>query len=276
MSYILDAVKRAQAERERGTVPGVNARQITTSIYLQSPLPGGVPVWIGSAMLLAAGVVLAAWWWLRVPAAAPTGDTLTGARATADLPTTPMAAPTANLAASAKAEVSVAQNGLAPALPALTHDGPEAAPIAIRAMPEVPSRAVAPVQTPDPPKIAGKTPSGGTNATPVPTIGPISLPKGTDTGTSAATNPSKAPGVTLASANKVPMLTELPETIRRQIPALSINGAIFSESPRQWALLVNDQVLSPGGLAAPELTLEEISASSSVFNFRGTRFRVDY
>jgi general secretion pathway protein B len=143
-------------------------------------------------------------------------------------------------------------------------------------MPEAPSRAVAPVQTPDPPKIAGKTPSGGTNAAPVPTPGPVSLPKTTETGSSAATNPSKAPGVTLAGANKVPMLTELPETIRRLIPALSINGAIFSESPRQWALLVNDQVLSPGSLAAPELTLEEISASSSVFNFRGTRFRVDY
>jgi general secretion pathway protein B len=227
-------------------------------------------------MLLAAGVVTAAWWWLRTPAAAPTGDVPAGVRAAAALQTAPIVAPTAQVTAPAKASLPVAQTASAPAAPTPTLDQLPTAPITVRASPEAPSRAVAAVQPPEPAKGTGKTSPGRTNAAPVATSGPASLPKAIETGSTPVTNQPKTAGGTLANANKIPMLTELPESIRKLIPALSINGAIFSESPRQWALLVNDQVLSPGSLAAPELTLEDISASSSVFNFRGTRFRIDY
>jgi len=72
----------------------------------------------------------------------------------------------------------------------------------------------------------------------------------------------------------VPLLSELSEDIRRQIPPLAITGAVYSENPGQRLLLVNKQVLTQGSLAAPEVNLEEIRAQSSVFSFRGTRFRV--
>ena len=39
-------------------------------------------------------------------------------------------------------------------------------------------------------------------------------------------------------------------------------------------LLVNGLVLKQGDSAAPELMLEEIGASASVFSYRGERFRV--
>jgi general secretion pathway protein B len=38
--------------------------------------------------------------------------------------------------------------------------------------------------------------------------------------------------------------------------------------------LVNNQVLTQGSLAAPEVTLEQIAPKSAVFSFRGTRFRL--
>lgn len=77
-----------------------------------------------------------------------------------------------------------------------------------------------------------------------------------------------------AAPAAVPLLSELSEDIRRQIPPLAITGAVYSENPGQRLLLVNKQVLTQGSLVAPEVSLEEIRAQSSVFSFRGTRFRV--
>ena len=70
------------------------------------------------------------------------------------------------------------------------------------------------------------------------------------------------------------LLSGLPEDMRRQIPALAITGSVYSKNPDKRLLLVNNQVLGQGSLAAPEVTLEEIQAKSSVFSYRGTRFRV--
>lgn len=71
-------------------------------------------------------------------------------------------------------------------------------------------------------------------------------------------------------------LSDLPEEVRRQIPPLTITGSVYSANPEKRLLLVNNQVLAQGSLAAPEVTLVEIQAKSSVFSFRGTRFRVVY
>jgi general secretion pathway protein B len=71
-----------------------------------------------------------------------------------------------------------------------------------------------------------------------------------------------------------PLLNELPDALRRQLPALSITGAVYADDPKQRLLLVNNQVLPQGSQVAPEVTLEEIHQRSSVFNFRGTRFRL--
>ena len=77
-----------------------------------------------------------------------------------------------------------------------------------------------------------------------------------------------------ATPAAVPLLSDLPEEIRRQIPPLAITGAVYSDNPAQRLLLVNNLVLTQGSLAAPEVSLEEIRVRSSVFSFRGTRFRL--
>ena len=74
----------------------------------------------------------------------------------------------------------------------------------------------------------------------------------------------------------MPLLSELPENIRRQIPAMAINGVVYSENPSQRVLLVNQQVLTQGSQAVPDVKLEEIRPHSSVFSFQGTRFRLAY
>ena len=89
----------------------------------------------------------------------------------------------------------------------------------------------------------------------------------------AVTPVPQASGPQAASAS-VAQLGELPEALRRQIPALSITGVVYSANPAQRLLVVNNQVLTQGSVAAPEVNLEEIQPKSSVFSFRGTRFRV--
>jgi len=49
---------------------------------------------------------------------------------------------------------------------------------------------------------------------------------------------------------------------------------VYSDNPAKRLLLVNNQVLGQGSQAAPGLRLEEIQPKSSVFSYRGTRFRL--
>jgi general secretion pathway protein B len=80
---------------------------------------------------------------------------------------------------------------------------------------------------------------------------------------------TSAPAPTLA-----PLLSELPDATRRQIPTLAISGAVYSENPSQRLLLVNGLVVNQGGQAAPDVTVVEIRSNNSEFSFRGTRFRL--
>jgi general secretion pathway protein B len=72
----------------------------------------------------------------------------------------------------------------------------------------------------------------------------------------------------------IPVLGDLAEDLRRQLPKMTITGAVYSKNPAQRVLLINNQVLTQGSTVAPDLTLEDIQPHQSVFDFRGTRFRV--
>jgi general secretion pathway protein B len=70
------------------------------------------------------------------------------------------------------------------------------------------------------------------------------------------------------------LLSELSDDFRHSLPPLNVSGAVYSDNPGQRLLLVNGQVVTQGSPAAPDVTLEEIGARSSVFSYRGTRFRL--
>jgi general secretion pathway protein B len=53
MSYILDALRRAQAERERGQVPGLDARTLVVTPPPQPRRRAGL-LWLGAGLVLAA------------------------------------------------------------------------------------------------------------------------------------------------------------------------------------------------------------------------------
>jgi general secretion pathway protein B len=198
-------------------------------------------IWTALAVLVVGGAIAAAWLW-RAPSVDERVDGNAHLRSMPGVPAAEVAAGPI-VATAPQAGVSVLQAAV-----------PAPAPAAIAAPPE----AVVPRGKPtaDVPALQVKAPGEGKP----------------EAASKSATPVGVAPAVVAAT----PLLSELPEEIRRQISALAISGAVYSEYPGQRMLLVNGQVLKQGSAAGPDLTLEEIRASSSVFNFRGTRFRVTH
>ena len=224
MSYILDALKRADAERERGTVPGLHARQATGPAF-QTTRSMQQRAWMAAALLALAGLAATSLWLWQRPDAAVRRAAVESA---VPRPLVPLAQP-----GSVLLPMPIPATPAAAAAPS----APQPAPAASR---PVPSARAAP-----------------TPAQPRPKPDPVARP---------ASSQSAPPAVRPFS--------ELSEDLRRQIPPLAITGSVYSQSPDKRLLLVNNQVLAQGNLAAPEVTLEEIQAKSSVFSFRGVRFRV--
>ena len=237
MSYILDALKRADAERARGAAPGLHTRH-----QVPADSPGAPNTMRNMGLALAAGavlIVLALFYWvLPTPDPAPAAPMGTAAVTAPDTPA-PAAAPV--IAAVPPAAISATAS--APAVLAEVSQ--------VRALPPPAAKALAaPSSSPGKPD---------TPASPVLTPAPVNQ--------AAAPAPAPAPAA-------VPLLGELPQDLRSQIPKITITGSVYSNSPAQRLLLINNLVLSQGSQVAPDLTLEEIQPRSSVFSFKGNRFRV--
>jgi general secretion pathway protein B len=233
MSYILDALKKAEADRGRGAVPGLSSVQTNHSTYIHygSQRRSAWQLLLVLCLLLLVALVL--WLWLgRTPAAEVAAPPPQVARAAVAPTPTPTPTPVKPV----------------PALPSAN------------VMPSV--RAVAPLGAQALPTAPNPVASGAAPVTAMPAE-PIvkALP--------APVNPARA------APTGIPLLSELPDSLRRQLPALNISGALYSDAPPEWTLIINDQLLGRGGQIAPDLRLEEISASSALFNFKGHRFRVD-
>ncbi len=229
MSYILDALQRAEAERGQGQVPSLHALPSSTRPTAPPNGPrGGRHRWVAAAALLAV-VALVLWLNLdRVLAPAPTAAPV------------PAAAP---------------ERTPAPA--------PELATAPTPAAPPAP--AAQPVATPSP--VTGPAPRASDAAAP--------SPKAPRTQPAKKAVPSADPDAAPASRT-VPLLAELPEALRREVPPLHITGAVYSANPGQRLLVVNNQVLTQGSQAAPGVVLEEIAPHNAVFSVNGSRFRLGH
>ncbi len=258
MSYILDALKRADAERERGAVPSLHARQVTTPASQAAPSARS-RLWLAAAATLALGGIAAGLWVWQTPASDARLAAVEPAVARPTVPA-PLAQP---VPTPTPIPIPASASARQPAVPALR--------TVASSPPAVTPAAPTPVSKP-----ALPAPAVGTQPPPKPKLDPVG--KAAELGAAAPATPMPLPvakaSATQAAPAAVPLLSELSEDIRRQIPPLTITGAVYSENPGQRLLLVNNQVLTQGSLAAPEVNLEEIQASSSVFSFRGTRFRV--
>lgn len=262
MSLILDALRRADAERERGAVPGLHARQVAIPAT-QADDSARNRLWLafGAAVLALGGIAAGVWIW-QMPA-----SPVRLAAVEPSVARPPLAAPVVPLTQPVPPPTSIP----AASLPAVT------APRAVASSPAEVTQEADPKPVPKPqraaPAVATQPPSR-----PKPEATPKAADLKVAEPNAATATPAPLP-LAKASASQAtqaaaPLLSDLPEDIRRQIPPLTITGSVYSANPKQRLLLVNNEVLNQGGLAAPGVTLEEIRKKGSVFIFRGTRFLV--
>ena len=235
MSYILDALKKADAEREQGRVPGLHTPMANLEADLP-PLGGRPPAWVmglGAVLVLAA--LGSAWWWTRPVATTPV------------TPTAPILtqAPTPSLAAT-PTPLSARSVSATPVTPS-------------------PARAQAAAPTP-------QTEMRSPVVTPPQTVSPA--PAATPAKPSTRAPIHVDPATT--TSTQVPNLAELPEDVRRSLPALTVSGAMYSDQPASRMLLINNRVFHEGDQPVAGLVLEEIRLKSAVFRYRGTRYAVSY
>ena len=278
MSYILDALQRADAERGRGNVPGLHARQLPTALEEAAAARTGLRgplVWGGLLVLVLAATVAGLWMW-RSPASP--SSPVAAAPATANQP-----APAATPVASPPLPAAVPVVPAAPVAPVVSPAAPTA-PIATPPAALAPSAAASVGAPPAPPAtvqaaaVARAAPQPAPTAPPAASDTPVTpavAPVSATPAPRAATAPAPtSPTGSSATPAEAPLLSGLPEDLRRQIPALVITGVVHADNPAQRLLVVNNQVLTQDGQLGPDLVLETIGSRHSVFRFRGTRFRV--
>ena len=71
-------------------------------------------------------------------------------------------------------------------------------------------------------------------------------------------------------------MSELPEDVRAGLPALTVGGAMYSQTAANRMLIINGQVVREGDTLAPGLVLEQIKLKSAVLRVKGLRYGISY
>ena len=231
MSYILDALRRADAERDRGSVPGLHTQPAPLPSSDDLP-PRRLPAWLWPAGGVTVALLAALVWW------ALGRDTPSPERAASVSVTVPAV---------------IAPPGIPlQAVPAMVPPAPAPAPA------PTPARAVIADPGPRPPPAAAPVPV----RKPVPPVPAV------------VTKP--APAAAPAVEPRIYKLSELPDEVRKQVPALVVGGAMYAKTSANRMLIVNGQLFHEGDTLAPGLTLEQIKLKSAVLKLNGYRVGIDY
>jgi general secretion pathway protein B len=65
---------------------------------------------------------------------------------------------------------------------------------------------------------------------------------------------------------------DLPEAIKKQLPAIIISAHVYSTNPQQRSIVINDKFIEEGEYVIDDLVLKEITADGAIFDYQGTRF----
>lgn len=257
MSYILDALRKADAER-RGVAAPVGLTEPAVLVANDDSDPD-LPASRAPA-----------WWWVgggvAVALAAAVGWHFWRGATEAVVPPQVAVAPTAPPPAAPAPPPQPAPVQQAPA-PAADADAlPRFPPPLPDAQPRTPS-------PPPPPRDVPRDASPAGAREPLPTLPPA-----------RAQNAAPPPGITMVNpapaaapaANRVWAYAELPDAVRRDFPKLTVNGAMYSERASDRMVVINGQVLHEGEKFGPELTLRQIRLKAAVFDFRGYKVQITW
>ncbi len=241
MSYILDALRKSDQQRQRGAAPTLLAGQATVVAPKQPPY-----LFYGllAAVLLGAGMVIG---WLRpwqteqaAPVAKPPELSL---RQPTPARTEIAPAPEAQMHSAAPvAQIAPAP---APAPAPLAAPRPAAAPAAVQAQPR------ARVEASGKPQDAGAAVAG-----------------------KAAALPQQPPAAPAADAAPyIVSLAELPLALQQGLPPMTISVHAYSGNPKDRMVGINNRMLREGDSVVPGLKLEQITPDGMIFGYKGYSFR---
>lgn len=245
MSYILDALRRADAERQLGRPPDLHAQPLPAAVLDDRAAPTRRRLaWLAAGLATVAAVLLAAWlapsWW-RAPAPAPSAPpaapvAVSPAPPPLTTPTTPTTPPV--------------EPARPQPLPATRADDVVSPGAAATAAPAPALSALPPLPPPTPPRTEARVaPPPQVPATPA----------------AAVTTPATA------STAPAPSLRERPD-LQGQLPPIVFGGSVYSEQASARMVVLNGRVFREGETIMPDLVVDEIRPRGAVLRWREQRF----
>lgn len=275
MSYILDALRRADAERQRGAVPGLHAQPMAGVLSEAAAAPGAPARrlgWLAAALALV-GLAVAGAWLLRpaaapgVPVAAPSLPAVPPGPVAATAQGLPLPASLPTLAAASPLPAPGAAPGARP--PAPTSLLPAVQPAVQPAAPGLAILAPAP-------RLAQPLPAA-VPVQPVPSAGrPVLAASPAAAAAELAPPPAPTQPAIAAAPARLPSLAELPEAQRRELGPLVVGGAMHAEQATMRIVILNGQVFHEGDKLGPDLQVQQIRLKSVVLSHRGQRFELPF
>jgi general secretion pathway protein B len=240
MSFILDALKKSESDRQRQSGPSLFEVKV-------APPRRALPVWaVAIAVLLGINVIVICWMLLRRPAArqpAAASPQVT-APAVHDAPAahTAVTPPTQGAAAPGRASGAPAAAGVGtppPAQAGSSGQPPASAPLASRAG-----------------QNAGQPPPGDNPSDNAPAVEPAATP-------GFATSGGSSPG-------DLPLYQQI--VTSDGLPALHLDLHVFADRPRDRFVMINMQRLGEGDSLPGGVHVDAIRPDGVVLTYQGTRF----
>ncbi|MBA4372361.1 MAG: hypothetical protein C0402_05815 [Thermodesulfovibrio sp.] len=240
MSYILDALKKSEQERQRGTVPDLLTVQ---EEVLQTPVQRFRWQYVAAAaIVLGAGIAV----WLLLP-----------------------------LKSSGPAGTAVIQEQLpASVVPVVSQEKVMQAPVPAFPMTEKRVEAMrVPVAGADKgkmdPEVLPELPPAGKTKT-------ASVPAETGKPVAATQPPAQSPLQPLilppADSGRIYRLKELPAALQKMLPSFSLSAFMYSSNPALRMVRINEQMMREGQELTAGIKLMEITADGVILSSHGYRF----
>ncbi len=252
MSYILEALKKSESERNKDGVPNLYTNHSPSSVRVRQRR---APVfkWAAAGTMLLAGIAAAVFFWQQrqpeavltevsppavvAPVLLPVPEPVLHSEVAASVP----AAPVSNTAPLPRVvpvevvreSVQAAKNDMVQANPA---PQPESETVAVAAEVKTPERDVVPVKK--------------ESAVVVPP--PPALPVNTD----------------------YPLLEELSLSVRDRIPELHFAGHVYSANSSGRMIIINNRIVREGDVVGDNLALQKITSEGVVMQFEDSVFKV--
>ncbi|MCG6931122.1 MAG: general secretion pathway protein GspB [Desulfofustis sp.] len=248
MSYILDALKKSEQER--------NKQQRTGP---RSPHPSGrslpprknriVPALIITSFLMLSVIIMGGGAWLALR----------------DEPGEQRAAPSAT---SGPAQAGAPQPAAGGPQPVAAAD-PEQA-VSTQARAHIGTRTGAPEDQ--------DTKNGQSAASAEPGTRPPAIVSDAQASVRSIPDPAAeqpVPGGQPGSVKELPLISELEFSTRSMLPEMKFRGHAYSSTPAKRMIMINSMIVREGDTVAPDLRLKEITEDGLIMSFRGIDFRVE-